>query len=153
MAQQKKKKQGGQTGRPAFSEPRVQVFSKFNGCNFQLATRNFDNIFEQDAEAQTDLMPMYMAVQNNAGIVPMGGIETRQNMAMIVRAPEGQRLNGVVTLVGNTLYAACDNNRVYHATLPEDGSSTELDNEVTITDLDQGMSDAVWHTYDSNGGS
>jgi hypothetical protein len=79
----RKKKPGGKEslgGAPPRSEPRVQIFSKFAGCNFQLATRNFDDLFGEDQDAQTDLMPMNMAIQNNAKIAPFGGIETRQSL-------------------------------------------------------------------------
>lgn len=139
----KKKPPGGATGRPAFSEPRIQVFSKFAGCNFQLATRDFDNLFADDQDAQTDLMPMLMAIQNNAAIVPFGGIETRQNIVKLFDAPVGKKLTGVATLIGDELYVACDNMTVHHGTLSEG----DLEDTVTITDLNSSYGSPIAYHY------
>ena len=39
MASSKQRSQGG--GRKANSEPRLQVFKEFGGCNFELSPREF----------------------------------------------------------------------------------------------------------------
>ena len=155
MAKKKKSEAGGQTGRPAFSEPRVQVFSKFNGCNFQLAVRDFDSVFELDQEAQTDLMPMFMAVQNNARIAPMGGIETRHNIVKILEPPlrepgsstERKSLTGVVTLVGGRLYAACSDDTIHFGDI-EDGEVVSMDGKVEPLDLNDTYGESVEYSYE-----
>jgi hypothetical protein len=136
MAEAKRKKKkppGGASGAPPRSEPRVQIFTKFAGCNFQLAARNFDNLLDSEQDAQTDLMPMLMAIQNNAKIAPFGGIETRQNLVELFAAPSGKHLTGVATLIGDRLYAACDDMTVHHGALPTTGVGSLAAN-VTVTD-------------------
>ncbi|WP_299314384.1 hypothetical protein [uncultured Halomonas sp.] len=136
MAAQRRKSNRGtgkQTGRPAFSEPRMQVFSQFAGANFRLANRDVDNLLEEAEDAQTDLMPMFMAIQNNAHIAPMGGIETRRNIRKLFDAPAGKKLNGVVTLIGDRLYAATTDMNIHHGTI-ESGTLSSL---VTISDKNE----------------
>jgi hypothetical protein len=132
MATKRKKKKppGGMSGAPPRSEPRIQLFTKFAGCNFQLATRDFDNIFDEGQDAQTDLMPMLMAIQNNAGIAPFGGIETRQDLVRLFEPPTGKLLTGVATLIGDELYAACEDSTVHYGTL----AAGTLESEVALTD-------------------
>jgi hypothetical protein len=132
MAQAKKRKKkppGGAAGAPPRSEPRVQIFTKFAGCNFQLATRDFDDLFGEGQDAQTDLMPMNMAIQNNASIAPFGGIETRQNLVELFDAPVGKHFTGVATLIGERLYAACDDMTIHHGLL----STGNLTGNLTTT--------------------
>lgn len=118
MAQKKKKKSpGGKTGAPAFSEPRVQLFSKFGGCNFQLSPREFSYIFDEDNVEQTDLMSNLMVVQNNASITPNQTIQTRQNLVKLFDAPPGLKMTGVATLIGGDFLAAMDNRGVYFENL------------------------------------
>jgi hypothetical protein len=142
----KKKPPGGASGAPPRSEPRVQIFTKFAGCNFQLAARDFDNLFDTDQDAQTDLMPMLMAIQNNAKIAPMGGIETRQNLVELFAAPTGKHLTGIATLIGNRLYAATDDMFVHHGTLPASGVG-DLESSVEITDLNSTYGVPTRYTY------
>lgn len=152
MAKKKKKSQaGGLAGKPAFSEPRVQVFSKFTGCNFQLAERDFDNIFAEGQEPQSDLMPMYMAIQNNAVAVPMGGIETRQNIVKLFDAPldfEGKpkRMTGVAALVKDRLLVACDDMTIHHGLLV-DGEVAQFENELTIDDHNDNYGAMIGYRY------
>jgi hypothetical protein len=149
MAAKKKKKKppGGATGAPPRSEPRMQIFTKFAGCNFQLATRNFDDLFAEDQDAQTDLMPMLMAIQNNAHIAPFGGIETRQNLVELFTVPTGKLFTGVSTLIGDRLYAACDDMTVHHGALPAAGVAGNLTSNVTLTDLNASYGAATRHDY------
>ena len=143
----KKKPPGGMSGAPPRSEPRVQIFSKFAGCNFQLANRNFDDVFNADeAESQTDLMPMLMAIQNNAHIAPFGGIETRQSLVKLFDTPTGTNLTGVATLIGDELYAACSDWSVRHGQLPVSGHG-HLDSTVEIIDSNDTYGEAVLTSY------
>jgi hypothetical protein len=142
----KKKPPGGTTGAPPRSEPRVQIFTKFAGCNFQLAARDFNHLFDEDQDAQTDLMPMLMAIQNNASIAPFGGIETRQNLVKLFDAPAGKHLTGVSTLIGDRLYAACDDMTVRHGALPSIGVG-DLNSIVDLTDSNESYNPAIEYPY------
>jgi len=124
----------------------VQVFSKFMGCNFQLAQRDFDDLFAIDQEAQTDLLPSYMAIQNNAAIAPVGTIETRQDMVRVFDAPAGKRLTGIVTLIGDRLYVACDDMTIHHGSLPSSGVG-DLSDMITIDDQNNTYSGTTKYTY------
>lgn len=152
MAKKKKKSQaGGLAGKPAFSEPRVQVFSKFAGCNFQLAERDFDDVFAEDQEPQSDLMPMYMAIQNNADAVPMGGIETRPNIVKLFDAPldidgKPKAMTGVAALIGDRLFVACDDMTIHHGVMA-DGALAEFENELTVEDLNDTYGAMIGHAY------
>jgi hypothetical protein len=129
----KKKPPGGANGAPPRSEPRVQLFSKFAGCNFQLANRAWDDLFAEDQDAQTDLMPMLMAIQNNAKIAPFGGIESRQNLTKLFDAPTGKSLTGIATLIGSELYAACSDMTVHYGAMDASGTPN-LTSSVALTD-------------------
>jgi hypothetical protein len=153
MATKKKKKSGGPTGKPPLSEPRVMVFSKFAGCDFSLSPRDFTTTYAEDVEDQSDLMATYMALQNNAAIVGMGTIETRQNLVELFEAPAGRTLTGVATLISDRLYVACDDDTVHHGLLPDEPAYPyppsadlgNLDSVVTITDVDRsGSEDNEW---------
>jgi hypothetical protein len=149
MAAKRKKKKppGGATGAPSRSEPRVQIFTKFAGCNFQLANRNFDDLFGEDQEAQTDLMPMLMTIQNNAHIAPFGGIETRQNLVELFHAPTGKEFTGIATLIGDRLYAATNDMYVHHGQLPATGVAGNMDSSVHIDDLNSTYGTPTKHSY------
>lgn len=80
MATAKKKPAAG-AGRVSSSEPRIQVFTKFAGCNFELSPR--DEMFNMDynyyqQKDQTDLAQNYMVVQHNAQVDSNGSIEVVQ---------------------------------------------------------------------------
>lgn len=141
-AKRKKKKPGGLTGKPPMSEPRVQLFAQFGGCNFQLSPRDFNFIFDENAEEQTDLMQNLMVLQNNAHVAPNKTIETRQNLVELFEAPNGIEFTGVSTLIGDTLYAACDDGSVRYGTL-----GGNLDGVVTITDVDGDDTDIKEWTF------
>jgi len=144
MATKKRKKKppGGLTGKPPLNEPRVQLFSKFAGCNFQLATRDPNDLFNTEQDAQTDLMPMLMAIQNNARIAPFGGIETRQNLVKLFDAPLNKKLTGIATLIGDRLYTACDDMTVNHGLLGEN-----LENSIQMVDLNSTYEPPVKWTH------
>lgn len=147
MAKKKKKPGGGLTGKPAMNEPRVQLFSMFGGCNFQLSPRSFDYVFEADAEErdeQTDLQQNFMVVQNNAHIAPNQTIETRQNLVTLFQAPTGKKFTGVATLAGSYMYAACSDitpaiptlphQSIHFGVLPIHGALGDLSSSVVLTD-------------------
>lgn len=156
MATQKKKKRpSGPSpagGRPGAQEPRVQVFGKFGGCNFQLSPRDFDYIYDDGTdhgEEQTDLMPNLMVIQNNAAVAPNFTIQTRQSLKTIFTPPPGKTFTGVATLVQRRLYAACTDGSSYqdihHALLPASGGA-EIPSIVALTDKDGSNKPRVW-TY------
>lgn len=100
----KQRAQGG--GRAANSEPRLQVYKDFAGCNFQLSPRDFS--LGSNDEEQSDLQMNYVVVQNNAFITDNKTVQTRNNIKKIFDAPEGKRLTDASVLVGRELYIGCD---------------------------------------------
>lgn len=132
----KKKQQGGEAGRPAMSVPRVQVFGRFGGCNFQMSPRDFEYVFsDDDSPEQTDLMSNLMVVQNNAAITPNQTIETRPNITKLFSAPVGTSFTGVATLVGGEMYAACSDLSVRYGPIPDEGTQP-MSSSVDIFDVD-----------------
>lgn len=140
----KKKPPAPGAGAPSRSEPKVQLFSKFNGCDFRLSPNDFHTSFDPSAQEQTDLMPMFMAIQNNASVAAMGGIETRQSLETLFDAPAGKLFTGVATLINNRLYAACDDGSVHHGVLPTSGTGL-IGATVEIDDQDESTTqDNTW---------
>ena len=93
-------------GRTRNSEPRVQVFRDFGGCNFDLSPRDFKYYVEPGDDAQTDLQMNFFAIQNNAKITSNKTIETRNNLVLLANAPTGCEFTGVAIIIGDQLYAA-----------------------------------------------
>lgn len=105
----KKRAQGG--GRTSNSEPRVQVFRDFAGCNFQLSPREFT--LGQEQEEQSDLQMNYVVIQNNAGISDNKTIETRNAIKTLLTAPQGTTLTGVSLLVRDCLFVVTESGDIY----------------------------------------
>lgn len=111
----KKPAQGG--GRTANSEPRLQVFRDFAGCNFQESPRSFTLGVDQDRDEQSDLQMNYVVVQNNAGIASNKTISTRNNLVKLFDAPAGSKLTDASVLVGNELYIATEDGSIRYGNL------------------------------------
>ena len=110
----KQRAQGG--GRKANSEPRLQVFKEFGGCNFELSPRDFTLGKDVDQE-QSDLQMNYVVVQNNAGITSNKTIETRNNLVKLFDAPTGRKFTDACLLVGGEFYIGLDNGDLKYASL------------------------------------
>lgn len=132
MATQSKKKPASGGGRKAATEPRVQDFKQFSGCNFELSPRDWESTYERDND-QTDLMQNYMVLQNNCAIANNNTIETRNNIVELLGAPANKQLNGVSLLVDDFMFAATTDGGLYRRRLPEDGSPT-IWYQMTMTD-------------------
>lgn len=148
-----KKTSSSKTGAPPRSEPRIQVFQKFGGCNFQMSPRDFDYTHEDSFDAepeQSDLMPNLMVVQNNAAITSNMTIETRPGMIELFNAPEGKKFTGVATLVGRIMYAATDDQEIHYGRLARSRESVlkpatpEMPWRVTQIDQDRVKKDGTW---------
>ena len=109
----KQRAQGG--GRTSNSEPRVQVFKEFAGCNFQLSPRSFT--LGQEDDEQSDLQMNYVVIQNNAQVTDNKTIEPRNNIVKLFDAPNGKKLTDASVLVGNELYIGCDDGTLAYGTL------------------------------------
>lgn len=132
----KRRSQGG--GRKANSEPRVQVFRDFSGCNFELSPREF-TLGKEEYQEQSDLQMNYVVVQNNAGITSNKTIETRPALRTLFTAPEDNKFTGASILVKDNLYLALENGDLKRGNL-SDGDylySVELvNNSVTPGSVD-----------------
>ena len=129
----KPRSQGG--GRKSNSEPRMQVFRDFGGCNFELSPRDF-TLGKEVPQEQSDLQMNYVVVQNNAGITSNKSIETRNNLEILFDAPDGNTFTDACLLVGSELYLGLEDGSLHYGVL-----GTHTTNEVELvnkSDIDRG---------------
>lgn len=117
----KKRAQGG--GRTANSEPKVQVFKEFGGCNFQQSPRTFT--LGASDEEQSDLQMNFVVVQNNAVLSDNKTIEARDEISKLLDAPLDDRFTNASVLVGGDLYMAMASGSVLDFSI-KDGSFEEV---------------------------
>ena len=137
----KPKAQGG--GRKANSEPRMQVFKEFAGCNFELSPRDF-GLGKDSHEEQSDLQMNYVVIQNNAGIASNKTIETRNNLETLFSAPTGRKFTGADILIGGELYLSTDDGSLMYGDLDYISQGLKV---VEIVSLPQ--DEEVSHTWTS----
>lgn len=133
--QTKKPAAGG--GRTANSEPRIQTFTQFGGCNFQLSPRDFQ--YDTGENDQSDLMMNFMVVQNNCRLTENKTFETRQNIEELFEAPAGEELTDICALVQDELYVATKSKKVVYGKLGE-----TLSGRVDVRDVDGEEKDGTW---------
>lgn len=129
-SKQKQRAQGG--GRTANSEPRLQVFRDFGGCNFQNSPRDFSLGASHDE--QSDLQMNFVVVQNNASIASNKTIETRNNIVKLFSPPSGKRYTDACVLIGQELYIATEDGEIAYGNLTNAigqnmGMTVNLDNK------------------------
>lgn len=129
MATTKKQNAQGQ-GRTSNSEPRVQVFRDFAGCNFQESPRDFTLGWDTNTPEQSDMQMNYVVIQNNASIASNKTIATRSNLQTLFTAPEGKQFTDASILVADEFYIACEDGSILYGNLGE-----ELENEVKLTNM------------------
>lgn len=139
MPSSKRRSQGG--GRTANSEPRLQVFRDFSGCNFELSPRDFTLGKEVDQE-QSDLQMNFVVVQNNAGIVSNKTIETRNNIVKLFDAPSERKFTSANILIGNELYLGLDNGDLVYGRLSQNGL-----NPVVLNDVSDNKPGHHWESF------
>ena len=105
----KKRAQGG--GRKPNSEPKLQVFKEFDGCNFELSPRSF-TLGKNVPQEQSDLQMNYVVVQNNAKVASNKTVETRNNLVKLFSAPSGRRFTNACILVGQEFYIGLDDGQL-----------------------------------------
>lgn len=140
----KKRAQGG--GRTANSEPRLQVFRDFAGCNFQQSPRSFSLGDSADKPDQSDLQMNYVVVQNNASVVSNKTIETRNNLVKLFSAPDGTAFTDASVLIANELYVATEDGRIAYGDLDASPSGQAMSSFVGLAN-DTG-STATWESLD-----
>lgn len=112
----KQRAQGG--GRKANSEPRLQVFKEFGGCNFELSPRDFTLGKNVDQE-QSDLQMNFVVIQNNAGITSNKTIETRNNIVKLFDVPTGRQFTDAAILIGRELYIGLDDGSLKYGNIDQ----------------------------------
>lgn len=134
----KQSKPGGQSntraqggGRTSNTEPRMQVFQQFGGCNFQYSPHAFSMDGDLSSEQQSDLQMNYFSLQNNAGITTSKTIETRNNIIELCKAPSSGSFTDASVLIGNELYIALDDGRIAYYDLDK-SDGREVADFVTI---------------------
>lgn len=135
----KQRSQGG--GRRANSEPRLQVFKEFGGCNFELSPRDFTLGKNVDQE-QSDLQMNFVVVQNNAGIVSNKTIETRNNIVKLFSVPSGRQFTDAAILIGREFYIGLDDGQLKYGNLGTDSLSN-----VTLTNKADGSPAHHWKSF------
>lgn len=141
MPSSKQRAQGG--GRKANSEPRLQVFKEFGGCNFELSPRDFSLGKFADQE-QSDLQMNYVVIQNNAGISANQTIETRNNLVTLFEAPEDRKFTSANILIGREFFIGLDNGDLKWDYV--DSEQTELGNDVTLVNMADGSPEHHWRS-------
>lgn len=139
MPSTKKRAQGG--GRNSNSEPRMQVFRDFGGCNFELSPRDF-TLGKNFNQEQSDLQMNYVVIQNNAGIVSNKTIETRNNIVKLFDAPSGRTFTDAAILIGQEFYIGLDNGDLDYGVL---GSGTL--SRATLTNNADGNPAHHWKSF------
>lgn len=133
---------GQSAGRKSNSTPKVQTFTKFSGMNIQLSPRDFQYDVPENwrnADDQTDLMMNYVVIQNNVDTAANGSFETRQNFFELFEAPSNKEFTDIVTLIGDELYIATNDNQIHYGSIGGD-----LSNTVDIQDIDGQPRDNTW---------
>lgn len=138
----KKRAQGG--GRKANSEPKVQVFKEFGGCNFELSPRDFTLGKTVDQE-QSDLQMNYVVVQNNAQIASNKTIETRNNLIKLFDAPDGRKFTDACILIGQEFFIGLDNGELKYKNI--DAPLTTPFSTVTLTDKSDQPRGHTWEAF------
>lgn len=141
MPSSKQRAQGG--GRKANSEPRLQVFKEFGGCNFELSPRSFSLGKSVDQE-QSDLQMNYVVIQNNAGISANQTIETRNNLVTLFSAPEGRKFTNANILIGREFFIGLDNGDLKWDYI--DSGQTSVRNSVTLVNMADGTPAHHWRS-------
>lgn len=160
MATAKKKPAAG-AGRVSSSEPRVQVFTKFAGCNFELSPRdaffNMDYNYYQQKD-QTDLAQNYMVVQHNAQVDSNGSIEVVQPWRRLGYAGEAAEAEyaSASICVGKWLYVSVKDDiaiDIYEVTSSDAEEEPDLEPawQLRITDADEEGIHAQTLAYDPEG--
>ena len=147
MAQKKstkKRAQGG--GRTSNSEPRLQVFRDFGGCNFQNSPRDFDLTVDESREEQSDLQMNYVVVQNNVAVASNKTFEARNNLVNLFSAPSGTKFTDAAILIADELYVATDDDRIAYGSLKTFTPGQELDSFVTLEN--KTGSGSTWESLD-----
>lgn len=132
-----KKKPAAGAGRTPSNEPRIQTFTQFSGCNFQLSPRDFQ--YETGENDQSDLMMNFVVVQNNCRLTENKTFETRQNIETLFTAPASETLTDICALVQDELYIATQSKKVVYGKLGE-----SLSGNVEIRDVDGAEKDNTW---------
>lgn len=147
MAQKKstkKRAQGG--GRTSNSEPRLQVFRDFGGCNFQNSPRDFDLTVDESREEQSDLQMNYVVVQNNVAVASNKTFEARNNLVNLFSAPSGTKFTDAAILIADELYVATDDDRIAYGSLKSFTPGQALDSFVTLEN--KTGSGSTWESLD-----
>ena len=139
MSSSKKRSQGG--GRTRNSEPRVQLFKEFGGCNFQLSPRSF-SLGKDVPQEQSDLMMNYVVIQNNAKVSANKTIETRNNLVKLFDVPNGRKFTNACILVGREFFIGLDNGDLKYGNI--DGSSLS---NVTLVNNADGTPNHHWESF------
>ncbi len=128
---QNKRAQGA--GRNPNSEPRLQVFKDFGGCNFENSPRDFTLGIDADRDEQSDLQMNYVVIQNNAAVVSNKTIETRNNLVKLFDAPSGKKFTDASVLIADELYIAANDGNVYYGSLASFTPGSAMSSKVSLT--------------------
>ena len=129
------------------SEPRLQVFSGWQGVNFAQAPLGWEPFEDIGAnkQNQNDLKPNFLHVQNNLVTVDNLTVETRMDSEVIGVAPEGRYFTGVCCLFHRWLFCVAREQMPDLATEDEnDGTFQDRIYYRDITDTDNAEDNTTW---------
>ncbi len=148
QSQSKKRAQGG--GRTANSEPRLQVFRDFGGCNFELSPHEFvyrePTDYVTDPE-QSDLQMNFFVIQNNIWTTSNKTMETRNNVVKLFSAPDKKEFTDAAVMISNELYVATKDGQIYYGDLDHYKAGEPLTNAVGLLNK-TGSEGFVWESLD-----
>lgn len=107
MATKKKSTKGNSGGRTASSDPKLQVFKGFTGCNFELSPTDMTHVspaLDDVNDRQSDLQMTYVVVQDNVTTTSNQTFETRNNLRLLYES-KGE-FSGAASSVGNGIFAS-----------------------------------------------
>lgn len=113
------------------SEPRVQVFSSWQGVNFKESPLGWEPNEDPGPhkQRQNDLKPNFLHVQNNVVTTTNLTLETRPDSEVIGVAPEGWKFTGVACLYHRWLFCVVRKS-IPDETTEEEGDGTFIDRVV-----------------------
>jgi hypothetical protein len=111
MAKKNSSKTATQEARQA-SEPRAQVFNKWQGISIQGTPLDWQPY--DDKPGQSDLDLNFWHVQNNVECTDTATLESRRDTFKVCGVPEvGVKFTGVEYHIGDNLYLATDDNKIW----------------------------------------
>ena len=126
------------------SEPRLQVFTGWQGVNFAQAPLGWEpnEPLGPHNQRQNDLKPNFLHVQNNVVTADNMTLETRMDSEIIGEAPEGWKFTGVACIYHRWLFCVVRQG-IPDETTEEEGDGTFIE-KVVYRDINTAVTEESW---------